>query len=351
MAGHGNSLALPLLLFAAGLVVAAGGIVLSWRQLFTVVPLDVRGILADRTRFAALWARIESLATRLGAPPPQRVILGLEPTAFVTRSAVDLRGTGSLPELETLYLPVCGLRVWSEAELDAVIGHELGHFRGEDLRYSERLAPTLRSLAVSLESVQQNDGEQPGWFGLARLPARLVLTGLLVAFRALIGTAARERELAADEAAVSVSGPAALLGALAKISVLSAEWGQFWPAVAHFVTMGHTRANFCEDFLDRVSLLCQRNSPDRLTQILLFFHQSHPFDTHPQLAVRAAALRIDAAPVLQVSTQALLSRAEPTPDQRALEEEVSAVVAESVRLPGRKLEVDSTTGLPRALAS
>ena len=87
--------------------------------------------------------------------------------------------------------------------------------------------------------------------------------------------------------------------------------------------MGRTRANFCEDFLDRVSMLCQRIPPDRLTQLLLFFQQPHPFDTHPQLAVRAAALGVDPAPILQASTGALRSRTEPTPSQHALEEDVS----------------------------
>lgn len=268
----------------------------------------------------------------------------------MTSTTVDLRGTGILAAGETLYLPICGLRVWEEPELDAVIGHELGHFRGEDLRYSERLAPALQSLAVSLESAKGDSEARSGWFGLARVPAVLVLTGMMAAFRMLIGTAARERELVADQAALSVSTPAAPIGAIIKLTALGAEWLEFQQALACFVTMGHTRENFCEDYLERVSMLCQRVDPDRLAPLLLASQQSHPFDSHPPLGERAAALGVGAVPIVRASIEALRSRVEPDPVQAALEREVTDMIAESIRLPGRELRVDPTLGLPSGLA-
>jgi short-subunit dehydrogenase len=30
---------------------------------------------------------------------------------------------------------------------------------------------------------------------------------------------------------------------------MSAEWSDFWGALAHFITFGRTRLNFCEDLL------------------------------------------------------------------------------------------------------
>lgn len=334
----------------AGLIAAASLIAWSWRELLTVAPLEVTGLVVSRQQLPDLWARIDRLATKLGAEPPKQLILGLEPTAFVAAANIDLRGVGRLPAVETLYLPLCGLRIWTDAELDAVIGHELGHFRGEDLRYSARFIPAFRSLAVSLQSVRLDERASVGWFRAARIPAVLVLTTMLDLLHGMVSKVSRERELAADQAAASVSSGTALLSAFGKISTMSAEWPDFWGALAHFITFGRTRVNFCDDLLLRAAALRGLIAPQRFARWLLESRQPHPFDTHPSVAARAAALGIDAGPIVEASIAPLDTHSEASPELRALEEVLTKEITERIRVPGAALKVDSTPGLPDELA-
>ncbi|MFD2022059.1 M48 family metalloprotease [Pseudocitrobacter faecalis] len=49
----------------------------------------------------------------------------------------------------TLYLPLTYLSLLNEAEIAAVVGHELGHFTGEDTQYSLRFAPSTRACKIA----------------------------------------------------------------------------------------------------------------------------------------------------------------------------------------------------------
>lgn len=334
----------------AGLIAAASLIAWSWRELLTVAPLEVTGLVVLREQLPDLWARIDQLATKLGAEPPRQLILGLEPTAFVASANIDLREVGRLPAVETLYMPMCGLRIWTDAELDAVIGHELGHFRGEDLRYSARFIPAFRSLTVSLQSVRLDERASVGWFRAARIPAVLVLTTMLGLLHDMVSRVSRERELAADQAAASVSSGTALLSAVGKISVMSAEWPDFWGALAYFITFGRTRVNFCDDLLLRAAALRGLIAAPRFARLLLESQQPHPFDTHPSIAARAAALGIDADPIVEASVAPLDAHSEASPQLRALEEVLTKEITERIRVRGTPLKVDSTPGLPAELA-
>ena len=339
-----------LAVIGAGLIAAAALIVASWRKLFAIEPLRIRAIVADGQACPDLWARVDQLSQQLGAASPKQLLLGLEPTAFVTTTAMALPGTGPLPLTETLYLPLGGLRLWSDAELNAVIGHELGHFRGNDIRFTARLAPALRSLAVSLESVQLDERDSGGLFRAARLPAVLALSFMLGTFTALISSMRRARELIADRAGASVSSGEALISAAAKLSVLETEWRDFWSALAYFVTMGRTRVNFSQDLIERAAVVSNMLSPAQFTEWLLASRQPHPLDSHPPLAVRAAALMVDAPSILHSALTALRTPANSSPLLRDLEEALSRIVTESIRIPGSKLVVDDTRGLPKELA-
>lgn len=77
------------LIFAgAGLIAAASLIAWSWRELLTVAPLEVTGLVVSRDQLPDLWARIDRLAAKLGAEPPKQLILGLEPRAFVAAANI-----------------------------------------------------------------------------------------------------------------------------------------------------------------------------------------------------------------------------------------------------------------------
>ena len=191
--------------FGAGLVFSAFMIVTGWRDLLAIPPLPVRGVVVDAQRMPELIERIGQLAQRLGAKPPSRVIVGLQPTAFVSTRELRLNGSELLSPAETLYLSILALRAFSDSELDALIGHELAHFRGKDSGYSERFIPVYRALVGSYESASP-DGEGFSLIPtLARLPAISLLEGMYYVLDSSVSRISREREHEADRAAAQLS--------------------------------------------------------------------------------------------------------------------------------------------------
>ncbi|MDG5757763.1 M48 family metalloprotease [Natronococcus sp. A-GB1] len=103
--------------------------------------------------------------------------------------------------------------VLDDAELEAVIAHELAHVRNRDATVMTAVsAPVV--LAAGLRS-RLPDPNDAGMVAVVVLPLALVSNGAWVAGRTITAVLARVREHAADRAAAEVTGsPAALASAL-----------------------------------------------------------------------------------------------------------------------------------------
>jgi Zn-dependent protease with chaperone function len=338
-----------LLVLGAGLVFAAILIVTGWREFLAVEPINVSGVVVDPNRLPQLCQRIGGLAGRLGTPPPTRLILGLEPTVFVTLAPINLRGSGILPATETIYLPLTALRLLSDMELDAVLAHELGHFRGTDLQFSRRFVPVFRSLTISLTNVSIQDDDEYVLLRLARLPAVSALAGMLHMMQRSVVRIGRQRELEADRVATEIIPADALVSALTKLLVASVQWPVFHRNSTALVHSGEARRNLVDDFVLRTQHLLALADRPMLIAALLSKRLSHPLDTHPTLAERASALGVEAAPVIERSIAELMEAVPGSATFRPLEEELTAAAIEHVRLPGVALTVSASTPLPAPL--
>ncbi len=126
--------------------------------LFKLSPLRLRGSLLARSDNSKIYHQVEQLASRLGAQAPDNIVVGLEPNFFVTSSAVELIGEKSgILEGKTLFISLSLMRILGIDELIAVIGHELGHFRGLDTEYSLKFAPVYSRLSSALKAMSSND--------------------------------------------------------------------------------------------------------------------------------------------------------------------------------------------------
>src|SRR5262249_51048997 len=150
--------------------------------------------------------------------------VGLEPTFFVTSAPVQLAGQSQPLRGNTLYLsaPLC--RLFTAPELDAVIGHEFGHFSGSDTLYSTRFAPAYRTLHKALLAVHRQ-ASGGGAVSAMAIPARSMLDFCLSQFARPERRISREREHAADQVGASIAGPMALATALLKVGLFVPMWG------------------------------------------------------------------------------------------------------------------------------
>jgi len=265
---------------------------------------------------------------------------------------IRLRGVAELESAETLYLPCVALRVLDDAELDALIGHELGHFRGADLEFSSRFAPAFKTLEQAVESVSIDDGndDENPWMGVARLPA----IGLLTLMSYILAKAAsrllREREFAADRASLEVSNPGAVVSLLIKVATLSLQWQEFRRGLNSLLDRGFGRRNISLDYLERTRQFLAATSPGDIRAQLIDMAIPHPLDLHPTIAARAAAVGVAPQPLIGPAL-ARLAENRPVPAiLTKIEEQVTQIDLDYVRVPGHPIKLPEDDSLPPELA-
>lgn len=336
------------LIAALGLGMIGAGVstVAQWYTLFATRPLDVDGVIVTAEQMPEFVARVDRLASRLKARAPTRIIVGLNPRAFVTTAQIKLRGGSLLTREETLYLPLVAFRAFRDSELDALIGHELGHFRGEDLYFTERFGPAFFGLQRSLEAV---NAPGRGWMAMGRLPALLAVTGMMALFLRVAGPIRQAREFEADHAAVEVSDAPSFLAALTKLTVLAGQWPSFAHAYGMLAHSGIGRRNLIADFLARNRGILEKINQQKFTQALLKARLAHPFDSHPTIAQRATALDVNAEEVIGRALTELMRDTSVSDVVRLLEEEVTTIETQLALRPGARLAVDDRPELPATL--
>lgn len=185
---------------AIGLGALVGGLKLIGAAMSFGGKLEMSAIgkVLNATDDPQLFGFVRSLAEKLGAKEPQNIIVGLEPTFYVTNSNIQVPGYDKHITGETLYVSAPLARLLSKEEFASVVGHELGHFRGNDTIYSMRFAPVYAGLGKALGALATD--EEEGASGLAKLPAIAMLSYMYELFATNVAKIGRDREHKADEA-------------------------------------------------------------------------------------------------------------------------------------------------------
>ena len=252
---------------------------------------EIHGILVGEDKAPGLHAFVNGLAEKLGARAPDNIIIGIEPNFFVT--SADVRVPDSPKPLvgETLYVSLPLARLMTVAEFAAVVGHELGHFRGKDTIYSLKFAPAYAGLAESLEATRYEKGEKLFW--IAKLPARAMLSLTMNVFGMNKGALSRERELLADQAGAEASSPKALVTSLIKISTYSMLWDAIHRENIDRLNDGRTTRNLSSLLESRGRHDIESHTLDEIVDLVSKHSTPHPFDTHPTVSQRMKALGVE----------------------------------------------------------
>jgi Zn-dependent protease with chaperone function len=242
----------------------------------------------QRQQYARLWNFVDALADGMGAQRPQSVIAGLEPNFYVTEA--DVTCVDGTLHGRTMYisLPLC--RILSVDEFKAVIGHELGHYKGLDTKFSKRFYPIYRGATQAVVNLASGFTER-GAGNIVLLPAFAMLSFFLDSFSVAENEISRDRELAADKEASKAVSARSIATSLVKIHAFSAVWPVVRNHMKEVLESGKMVINASALFGVIVSQIPESDSFKEVSQE----GPPHPTDTHPPLSARLENLNFTLA--------------------------------------------------------
>ncbi len=254
--------------------VAVFGAWVALRGIFQRVRLNdaVEGELISEQASPALFARLRELASRVGTQAPAAVVGGLDDNFFVTEAGLTV--AGRRVDGRALFVSLPLLRVLSASEADAVLAHELAHFRAGDTASGARLGPLLVRADLYLAALGSNVFTRPAFF-------------VMQLFRTVFDVAAqrqkRGRELEADRVAAQLTSADDLARSLLKIVAYSShrqstEQRLFEHAEKHEGLLS-LRARIAAGLSAHVATAHFR-------EVVAQGEVPHPFDSHPPLVER-----------------------------------------------------------------
>lgn len=251
---------------------------------------SIDGVRVGKDKAPGLHAFVNGLAEKLGAQAPDNIVVGLEPNFFVTSADAVVADAPKPLEGETLYVSLPLARLMTVTEFAAVVGHELGHFRGKDTVYSMKFAPAYAGLAEALAATHYEKGDKLFW--LAKLPARAMLSLTMNVFSMNMGALSRERELLADQAGAEAASAKALITSLIKISTYVELWNVIQRENIDRLNAGRTTRNLSSLLESRGRHDLETHTLDQIIDRVAKHSIAHPFDTHPTVSQRMKSLAV-----------------------------------------------------------
>lgn len=271
----------------------------QWRPMlamFEPTPLEMFGLPVTPEQAPGLWRHVEELAAKLGALPPEHIVVSLTQGFYVTSSDALVMPAETLLRGRTLHIPLLYLGLLDREEIGAVIGHELAHFAGDDTAYSLRFLPIYdgvhRSLCGLLETMAASDPIQ----GRLMRPSFMLGMFFMQRFDHAVNHWSRERELLADAAGARLVGNDAAASALLRVSVLQAPLDDALIAKCE---------NAAERDLPAAVLNTLQGAELHLPAEALDIHQPHPTDSHPSHGERLQALHVPLEDAMHSATRAV----------------------------------------------
>lgn len=262
------------------IIIVLGGVVALWlsaKTLLKKVPLQFKEPMSREvtpTEAPVLWEKVRAAAAKLQTAPPDRILIGLQLNFYVTELAV-LHDSGKA-EGRTLYLSYPLLKQMPEDEVLAIIGHELGHFMGNDTRLTREFYPLRLKIHGTLVAMAQS-----GWIGW---PSFQFLNFFHWCFGLTEQSTSRSREFLADQRGASLTSARTAAQALVRFQVLAEAFERNFKAAMKNHTLNPLQMTL-------MPVVREQLAPETAFWSQLFEkHSPHPLDSHPPLKARLEAL-------------------------------------------------------------
>jgi Zn-dependent protease with chaperone function len=206
----------------------------------------------------------------------------MEPNFFVTEAKVicldgEMKG-------KSLYLSLPFCRALTKEELTAIIGHEMGHFVGEDTIWSKKFYPIYRGSIETVNTLysSSNSNNNNGLIQLAFLPALYFMNFFISSFEKAEKEIGRERELNADKIGVRLTSPEIMATGLLKAHIYPHAWQFTQQKMKEALIEGKQLINLSTFFRS----VCELIPSDFMHDNIGKSSTPHPTDSHPPLATR-----------------------------------------------------------------
>lgn len=244
------------------LVGLIGGLVYAVKELGRAPKPSLDGPAPSRQAAPQLWAMADELAAGVGTRPVDAIIITAEVNAAVAKVGGHRVMFIGLPLLAT----------FSQAELRAVLAHELGHYAGGRFALSSAL---LRAQNALVTVARNSTGV---WGYLFRAYARLYVAAAQLS--------SRDLERAADSFAMRLGGPRQTASAFRRIIAVDLAWDQLNEQYFGYFRSAGARASLVEG----LQRLIGANTDELLTAAdrVIAEQKARWDDSHPLIRERIA---------------------------------------------------------------
>lgn len=264
---------IPLKLLLLALVAAA---IILWSILPRPDHFVAPGPRLLPERHPRLFAVLRKVAEATGQSMPVEVYLVPDLNAWVS-SRGGVMGLGSR-RIMGLGLPL--LQLLSIAELEAVLAHEFGHYHGGDVKLGPWIYKTRAAIGRTIVTLRQADSN------LMHLPFEWYGSMFLWVTHGI----SRHQEFQADALAARVVGRDPLISGLKRVHGGALAYDAYLHGELAPVLEAGFRPPVADGFRRFVSAKRLAEKIDEAVAEELRGGQTDPFDTHPALAERIAAL-------------------------------------------------------------
>jgi heat shock protein HtpX len=228
-----------------------------------------------------LFKELIPLSESVGEPMPSEVYLASDLNAWVA----EVRGDVGFSSKRVMGIGLPLLQVLTVSEFKAVLAHEFGHYHGGDTRLGPWIYKTRMAIGRTIQSLtEQSRGHD--FMRLLRWP----FLSYAKMFLRITHAISRAQELSADHLAAATVGAEALAKGLRSIHYASAASDYF----LNQEVLPVVRSGFFPPLVQGFSALLRNESivktMEENLRNQLASSRSDPYDTHPPLAQRLAAL-------------------------------------------------------------
>jgi Zn-dependent protease with chaperone function len=258
------------------------GVVLAGSILWAIVPrrlaFTAPGVRLTRETQPRLLAVVDEEAEASGERAPEEVYATFEVNAAVLE--VNRRRRVMIVGLPLLHLV-------SERGLRAVIAHEFGHYTGGDTRLGPWIYRTRAAIGRTIGQLSSADGDE-GWTQRA-VRAPFIWYGK--AFLRITNAISRRQEFAADARAAHRGGREVYAATVRRIEAYAPAFDAYWAnEVAPLLSSGR-RPPIGAGFTAFIRAESIDRAANAHLERELAEGRTDPYDSHPSLAERIAALQ------------------------------------------------------------